>query len=148
MNLIIRKANEQDFPAVLSLIKEFSVFQKTPAKVTITLEEMIKGKNVFRCLVAEVDNKIVGLATFFIAYYSWTGKGMYLDDLYVTESFRKLAIGKRLLHSVIDLAKSEQCKRVRWQVSKWNENAIDFYKKMGATVDGTDINCDLKIASN
>ncbi len=148
MSVIIRKANEQDFPVVLALIKEFSIFQKTPAKVTITLEEMIKEKNVFRCLVAEADKQIVGFASFFFAYYSWSGKGLYLDDLYVTEPFRKQALGKKLLDAVIDVAKAEQCKKVRWQVSGWNVNAIEFYKKMGATVDGTDINCDLSIASN
>ncbi len=148
MNVVIRKANEHDFPVVLSLIKEFAVFQKTPAKVTITLEEMIKAKNVFLCLVAEVDKAIVGFATFFFAYYSWAGKGLYLDDLYVTEAFRKQVIGKTLLDTVIDIAKAEQCKKVRWQVSTWNTNAIDFYKKMGAAIDATDINCDFNLKTS
>ncbi len=148
MSVLIRKANEHDFPVVLALIKEFSEFQKTPAKVTITLDEMIEEKNVFQCLIAEVEKEIVGFATFFFAYYSWTGKGLYLDDLYVKETFRKQSIGKKLLDSVISIAKIEQCKRVRWQVSGWNSNAIDFYKKLGAIVDGTDINCDLNISAN
>ena len=47
MNVIIRKADEQDFPAILFLLKEFSVFQKTPEKVSITLEQMINEKNFF-----------------------------------------------------------------------------------------------------
>jgi len=68
---------------------------------------------------------------------------LYLDDLYVKASFRKHGIGKLLLETIVLLAKEEQCKKIRWQVSKWNSNAIDFYKKMRAVVDDTEINCDL-----
>jgi diamine N-acetyltransferase len=146
MNVTIRKAREQDFPVILSLIKEFSVFQKTPGKVTITLEQMIKEKNLFQCLIAETgDKKIAGFASYFFTYYSWTGKGLYLDDLYIKDAFRKQSIGKKLLDAVIRLAKDEQCKKVRWLVSGWNKNAIEFYKKMGAVVDDTDLICDLSL---
>ena len=108
---------------------------------------MIKEKNLFQCLVAEtVDNEIIGFATFFFAYYSWTGKALYLDDLYVRESFRKQSVGRKLLDQIIHVAKDSQCKKVRWQVSKWNLNAIDFYKKMGAGIDDVEINCDFNIA--
>lgn len=145
-DVTIRKACEKDFPDVLGLIHEFSMFQKTPEKVSVTLKQMIEEKNYFQCFVAETDEQqIVGFASFFLAYYSWTGKALYLDDLYVKESFRKQGIGKKLLYSVIDLAKNEQCKKVRWQVSKWNSNAIEFYKNIGAVIDDIEINCDLQI---
>ena len=146
MHVTIRKAREQDFPVILSLIKEFSVFQKTPGKVTITLEQMIKEKDLFQCLIAETgDNEIAGFASYFFTYYSWTGKGLYLDDLYIKDAFRKQSIGKKLLDAVIRLAKDEQCIKVRWLVSGWNKNAIEFYKKMGAVVDDTDLICDLSL---
>ncbi len=67
MTITIRKADEQDFPVILSLIKEFSTFQKTPEKVTVTLQQMIEGKDNFQCLIAETNNReIAGLATFFL----------------------------------------------------------------------------------
>ena len=53
-----------------------------------------------------------------------------------------------LLEKIIDLAKNSQCKKVRWQVSKWNTNGIDFYKKMGATVDDMEANCDLIVKNS
>lgn len=146
MNITIRKASVQDFPTIFSLIKEFSIYQKTPGKVTTSLDQMVRDESIFQCLVAENDDKeIVGFATFFFTYYSWSGKGIYLDDLYVKDVYRKRAIGQKLLNAIINIAKEEHCKKVRWQVSGWNKNAIDFYKKMGAVVDGTDINCDLPI---
>lgn len=144
MDVIIRSADEEDFGEVLSLMKEFSVFQKTPEKVTITLPQMILDKDIFRCLVAETpDKKIVGFATYFFAYYSWSGKAIYLDDLYVKQDYQKNAIGKKLLETTIQFAKDAHCTKLRWQVSKWNENAIGFYKSIGAHIDETDINCDL-----
>ena len=143
MSISIRKATVQDFPAVFHLIKKFAFFQQATDKVSITLEQMIEDKEYFQCLVAETASKeIVGFATFFYAYYSWSGKAVYLDDLYVTESFRKQGIGKDLLLAIIDLAKEGACKKVRWQVSKWNTAAIGFYEKMGATIDEVEINCD------
>ena len=87
----------------------------------------------------------MGFATYFIAYYSWTGKVVYLDDLYVLEKYRGLGIGSKLLDRVIEIAKNENCKKVRWQVSNWNDKAIEFYKMRGAIIDEVEINCDLKI---
>jgi len=143
MDLTIRKATEEDFPGILLLINEFAAFQKTPEKVIITLDQMINEKEYFQCFVAEAgDDEIAGFATFFIVYYSWSGKAVYLDDLYVKEDYRKQGIGKQLLETVINLARDQQCKKVRWQVSGWNTNAIEFYKKIGATIDKTEINCD------
>jgi diamine N-acetyltransferase len=100
MDIIIRRAGVADFPAVYALFREFAVFQKTPEKLHITLDQLIADEKFFQCFVAELDGgaagdraeggrEIVGFATFFVAYYSWTGKAIYLDDLYVRESSRK-----------------------------------------------------------
>jgi GNAT superfamily N-acetyltransferase len=146
MEILIRPATPQDFPAVHSLFLEFAVFQKTPEKVKITVEEMQEDKDLFQCLVAEGPKGIVGFASYFFAYYSWSGKAIYLDDLYVQDTFRKEGIGGRLLNAVIDLAKQAKCKKVRWLVSKWNTNAIEFYsKKIGAVITDTEIGCDLTL---
>ncbi|MCP1384073.1 GNAT family N-acetyltransferase [Runella salmonicolor] len=144
MNIVIRKGTPEDFPAIFQLIQEFAVFQKTPEKVTITLDQMLENKDLFQCLVVEKeDAQLIGFASFFMAYYSWSGKALYLDDLYVKKEFRGHQIGTQLLDRLIDYANAEQCKKVRWQVSNWNKEAIEFYKKMGAKVDDTEINCDL-----
>jgi GNAT superfamily N-acetyltransferase len=145
MTISIRMAAKADFPAVYELFREFAVFQKTPEKLYITLEQLIEDEQYFQCLVAETGDRIVGFASFFIAYYSWTGKGVYLDDLYVKEDSRKYGIGKQLLNGVIELAKTEKCKTVRWLVSRWNANAIEFYKSIGAQIDDTEMTCVLPL---
>lgn len=145
MNLIIRKAGVDDFASIYALIKEFSEFIKTPEKVSITVEQMINEKDYFHCFVAEFENRILGFATYFTAFYSWSGKAIYLDDLYVIPDYRGKGIGHKLFSEIIRTAKTLQCKKVKWQVSNWNAKAIEFYKKLGAEIDTIEINCDLKL---
>jgi GNAT superfamily N-acetyltransferase len=142
MNFNIRKATEKDFPEILSLIKELAAFEKAPEKVTNTVELMQHEKEFFHCYVAEnQNNEIVGMALYFFAYYTWVGKSLYLDDLYVKESFRKHKIGSGLLRKIFEIANAEDCKRVRWQVLNWNINAIQMYSKSGAEIDDEWLNC-------
>lgn len=129
MSINIRKATQQDFPTILSLIHEFALFQKTPERIKVTLEQMIADQHLFECFVAETATKeVVGYASAYFVYNSWTGKGLYLDDLYVQEAYRKLGLGKLLIEKVIALAREEQCKKVRWLVSSWNEMQLGFTK--------------------
>jgi GNAT superfamily N-acetyltransferase len=66
-----------------------------------------------------------------------------MDDLYVKPAYRGKGIGKRLLNQVIDFAKQTGCHKLHWQVSSWNQPAIEFYQSLGATIDPVESNCDL-----
>jgi len=142
MDIVVRKATESDFPVVLSLIKELAEYEKSPDKVTNTVSLMAEEKDLFSCYVAETTEKeIIGMAIYFFAYYTWVGKSLYLEDIYVKESFRRKKVGEALLKKVFDVAKAEKCKRVRWQVLYWNEKAIAFYNKCGAEINSDWLNC-------
>lgn len=142
MEILIRAATENDFPAILSLIRELARFEKAPEKVTNTVELMKEEQQYFRCLVAETGEKeIIGMALFYMVYYTWVGKSLYLDDLYVNEKLRKQGVGASLLREVFRIATEENCKRVRWQVLDWNQPAIGFYRKCGAAIDSEWLNC-------
>ncbi|MDR2912945.1 MAG: GNAT family N-acetyltransferase [Alistipes sp.] len=89
--------------------------------------------------------EILGYATCFFAYYSWTGKSLYMDDLYVRPEWRGHGIGTKLIRAAIDFARENGCHKMRWQVSEWNAPAIGFYTHLGAQIDDTERNCDLTI---
>jgi len=145
INYKIRTAEETDFPVILSLIKELALYEKAPEKVTNTVEQMKDEKDLFKAWVVEKDDgEIIGFALFYFVYYTWVGKSLYLDDLYVKEKYRGNKIGSVLLDKVIEFGKNNNCKRIRWQVLNWNKPAIDFYKKIGANLDDEWINCDLE----
>lgn len=145
MSVTIRKAEPADFPGIFQMILDFAHFIRKPEYVQISPEQMEQDKDHFNCLIATDNDTIVGFATYFFAYYSWTGRAVYLDDLYVIESFRGTGIGSRLFDAVYELGRAEGCKNMKWQVSNWNARAIAFYKQRGAQIDDIEINCNLKI---
>jgi len=144
--ILIRKATKVDMPAVHGLIKELAAFEKAPDAVTNTLEDMIEdcfGKNppVFGCHVAELDGKLVGMAIYYIKYSTWKGKGLYLEDLIVTEKLRGKGIGKKLFDAYVLEAKAMGVNQLHWQVLDWNTPAIEFYKKLGASIEAEWLDC-------
>lgn len=142
MHIKIRTATEDDFQEILLMIKALAAFEKAPEKVTNTVELMKREQDLFHCFVAETDSgEIAGMAVYFFAYYTWVGKSLYLDDIYVKESFRKHKIGTELLKKIFEVANLEECKRVRWQVLNWNKAAIQLYSKSGAEIDDEWLNC-------
>jgi ribosomal protein S18 acetylase RimI-like enzyme len=146
MNITIRHILETDFEQLLGLFQEFAVFEQLPGRMTNSVEKMKKEKAFFHGFVAETaDRKIIGYASYFFCYYTWTGKSLYLDDLYIQPGYRGRGIGTDLIHEVIGEATENGCHKVRWQVSKWNQPAIDFYRKIGAEINDVEQNCDLTV---
>ena len=144
MNFEIRKIKDKDIPQLILLFKEFSHFEKTPEKMTNTVEKMKAEREYLNGFVAlNEDEQIIGYATWFYAFFTWVGKSLYMDDLYVKQEYRAKGIGSKLINTVIDFAKKENCNRIRWQVSSWNKNAIEFYRKLGAGINDVLLNCDL-----
>jgi GNAT superfamily N-acetyltransferase len=145
-SIFIREAGPADFPAVYEMIREFAEFQHSSDKFVVSLQNMLEASSQFNCFIAETEQKeIIGYTTCFPAYYTWTGKAIYLDDIFVREQFRGKKIGSRLMDQVFDLARKEGCTKVRWQVSNWNKEAIAFYRSLGASVDDVELNCDLPL---
>jgi len=144
MNITIREIKADDFTGLISLFTEFATFEKTPEKMTNTVDRMTVEQEFFNGFVALNDSEeIVGYVTHFFAYYTWIGKSLYMDDLYVKEEFRGHGIGTGLINKVIEYAKTTNCQKVKWQVSEWNKPAIEFYKSLGASIDSVESNCDL-----
>lgn len=133
MDIAVRKGFKEDLPAVLNLIKELAEYEKEPHEVVVSLQDMEHdgfGENpIFKFFVAEVDKKIVGMALYYVKYSTWKGKCVYLDDIVVTQSYRRKGIGNLLFEAVIKATKEIRARRLEWQVLDWNEPAIEFYKK-------------------
>lgn len=146
LNTIIRTATENDFEEIINLFSEFAAFEKQPDKMVNTLEKMKTESAFFHCFVAVThEGTIVGYATYFFAYFTWVGKSLYMDDLYVKPEFRGRGIGTQLIKAVIAYAKEAKCAKVRWQVSHWNTPAIEFYNSLGAKISTSEYNCDLSL---
>ncbi len=145
LNHHVRQATETDFNAIHALIMELAAFVKMPEKVSITPEQMILDKDIFKALVVEHENEIIGFASYYYTYFSWTGKSIYIDDIYVKDTFRGKGIGTDLMQHIFEIGRKNNCKKVRWQVSNWNSKAIAFYKILGAEINQVEVNCELML---
>lgn len=78
---------------------------------------------------------MAGFVLFFPNYSTFLAKpGLYIEDLFVRECYRRRGFGKMLLSAVAALAAKLDYGRVEWVVLDWNVNAIRFYEEMGAQV--------------
>lgn len=129
----IRNAQKRDMAAVLGLIRELAIFEKAPDAVIVTEKDLMKDgfgkKPLFKAFVAELSKEVVGMALVYTGYSTWKGKLVYLDDLIVKNEHRNKGIGKLLLDEVICYAAKEGARILKWQVLRWNKNAIRFYKR-------------------
>ena len=138
MNFSIRKGEKEDMPSVWLLIKELAVFEKEPHAVEVSIADLeehgFSKQPKFKIFVAEVENKIVGIALFYDRYSTWKGPTIHLEDLIVQEDKRGLGIGKALYNEVMRYAYKKKVRRVEWDVLDWNINANQFYNQTGATM--------------
>ena len=94
-HITIRPATEADIPDIHALMYELAVYEKSPESVEASPEEYLEDfrRGTFESHVAEMDGRVVGMMLFFMAYSSWKGKMLYLDDFVITESHRRFGIG-------------------------------------------------------
>ena len=137
--VVIRAATPADVAAMHALMYELAVFEKLTDLFVATPEgvhdALFGARPASEAMVAERDGRIVGYALFFHNFSTFLGRrGLYLEDLYVQPSERGSGLGTQMLRRLAALAVERQCGRFEWTVLDWNQPAIDFYQKMGATV--------------
>ena len=134
-------------PRVLALIQELAEFEREPDAVTNTLDMMrhdgFGPAPIFGFFVLENGADLLGLALFYTGYSTWKGRMLYLEDLVVTEAARRGGYGRLLFDAVVAEARRTGAQRMKWQVLDWNEPAIAFYKKLGASIEGEWLNGNL-----
>lgn len=133
----IRPARADDADTIHRFILELATYEGAPDAVEVTPAELgaqlAGAAPPFECLLAELDGRPVGFAVFFPNYSTWRGRrGVYLEDLFVTERYRGRGVGTALLRHVGRLARARGCARVEWAVLDWNAPAIAFYRALGA----------------
>jgi GNAT superfamily N-acetyltransferase len=134
----IRVATEDDVPLILSLIRELAEYERLSHEVVATEEtlrdSLFGERRVAETLLAYLGDDPAGFALFFHNFSTFLGRpGIYLEDLYVRPEFRSAGVGRTLLVRIAGLAKERGCGRLEWAVLDWNEPAISFYKRIGAS---------------
>lgn len=137
MEIKIRMAALHDMEAVHQLVKELAIYEKEPqafvAPLSAYQEDFKNG--LFEVQVAEIKGQIIGMIFYYMAYSTWKGKMLYLEDFVVAQDWRGQGVGQMLFDRFLQTAQEKNCEMVKWQVLDWNEPAINFYEKNKATIE-------------
>ena len=135
----IRAARPGDVEAIVRLIRGLAEFERlthllevTPAKLA---PHLFGPRPVVEAIVAERGHAVFAFALFFTNFSTFLARpGLYLEDLFVDPAERGRGVGQALLEHLARLAATRGFGRFEWSVLDWNEGAIRFYQRMGATV--------------
>ncbi|MDQ3633597.1 MAG: GNAT family N-acetyltransferase [Acidobacteriota bacterium] len=139
-NLSIKTTTLQDIPAILELMREFAEHSNLLEYLEVSenaLQEVMFSKDAFvRSLLAFAGETPIAYAFFYPTFSSFRGqKSVYLEDIFITSEYRKYGIGEGMLREIARIGKEFGAVRMDFQVLKWNEPAIGFYKKYGVIMD-------------
>jgi GNAT superfamily N-acetyltransferase len=132
-------AREEDVPAILRLIRALAEYEKLSDQVVATETDIYHAifgpRPLAEVVLAFADGTPVGFALFFPNFSTFLGRpGLYLEDLFVLPEWRGRGVGRRLLTHLAGIAVARGCGRMEWAVLDWNESAIGFYRRVGASV--------------
>ncbi len=135
---IIRLATSKDAEAILALVDALAAYEKLDPPDAAAKQRLIadmSGEHPrFNAYIAEMDGKAAGYAFVLETYSSFLAlPTLYLEDLFVLPEYRSKKIGYALFTAMVAEAYRRGCGRMEWTVLDWNQLAIDFYKKLGAT---------------
>ena len=134
----IERAVKSQAPLILHFIRQLAEYERLLDKVEADearIEATLFGeKPGAEVVIAYLGEEPAGFALFFSTYSTFLGRpGIYLEDLFVEPRFRGKGVGKALLVHLAKLTREREGGRLEWSVLDWNEPAIEFYKRLGAT---------------
>ena len=133
----VRSATPEDVGTILAFIRELAEYERLSHAVVATeaslADALFGDAPAAEVLIAEVAGVPAGFALFFQNFSTFLARrGVYLEDLYVRPSHRRLGVGRALLTRLAALTVARQCGRMEWNVLDWNESARRFYEGLGA----------------
>jgi GNAT superfamily N-acetyltransferase len=137
LDVDVREATIDDVPVLLSFFRAMAAFEKLTVSAT---EESVRASlfgpaRAAHALLAFVDGTPIAYAIYFFTFSTMAGKrGLWLEDLFIDPAFRSVGLGRALMAHLAGIAIQHDCGRFEWIVLNWNESAIGFYKRLGASI--------------
>lgn len=99
-----------------------------------TARVMLQQAEGYRLAYLEHDGAVVSLAGFRMMHVLWSGKTMYVDDLVTDEAMRSRGFGERIIHWLVEQARSEGCETFSLDSGTHRQAAHAFYFRMGLRI--------------
>jgi GNAT superfamily N-acetyltransferase len=141
LDMSIRKAVETDISNLLPLMRELAEFENYGTDFAVT-EDVLREQGFrrsppdFYCLIAEERGELVGFLVYYFVPFTYRAKpNLIVKELYIADGYRSRGVGKLLMKAVAKEAEQGGCGMIKWYVAKWNDRGIQFYERLGATID-------------
>jgi GNAT superfamily N-acetyltransferase len=133
----VRPATREDSALVLALISELAAYEHAAEKVRIDEDRLARyvftERPLAEVFLAYDAGHPIGYAMVFPIFSSYQGLPMlFLEDIYLRETVRGKGHGRRFMSFLARLALSRGCFSLAWGVLHWNQQAIAFYRRLGA----------------
>jgi GNAT superfamily N-acetyltransferase len=133
----IRSVDETDVETLFDLIVELAEYEKLADKVTgdpAVLRRTLFEERAAEALLLERGGEAIGYAIFFTTFSSFECRsGIWMEDVYVQPEHRRGGVGRQVIDHLAQLAVERGHVRLEWCALDWNEPALNFYDKLGAT---------------
>lgn len=135
-DVAVRRAERRDVPPLAELMHEYVVDfyrqpEPDPGAMERLIETMLEGREGIQ-LVAEGDGDLVGFATIYFSFTSFTGGRIgIMNDLYVAEPHRGSGAARALFEACRAECRSREFAEMTWETAPDNFRAQRFYEKVG-----------------
>lgn len=135
-NITIREGEKRDSRDLICLLVSLANFEHLEPPDAAARRRIIRDvftKKIVHLFLAYLGKLPVGYALYFYTYSSFLARPtFYLEDIFVLEEYRRKGVGKELFLRCVEEAGRNNCGRFEFSVLTWNQNAINFYEKLGA----------------
>ena len=130
--ILIRRISKNDLQGVIDILQDISVYTPPKIKHKNIWIKYSKQKNVFGyCFFYK--KKLIGFGSLNFEMKLKKGLMAYLEDIVVHREFRSKKIGKLIVDRLIEIAKKENCYKIKLDCKK---EKILFYEKLGFKENG------------
>ena len=132
-DIIVRKLAADELPRIMPLIEKHNA-KIEPAELRRRLEVMIP--HGYHCIAAFENDRIVGVAGYWLGARFYCGEFMDVDNVVVEESIRSRGIGLKLMDWVHEKSRQLGCKVVVLDSYVTYVGAHKFYFRQGYEILG------------
>lgn len=138
--VLLRKAAEEDVDVLFELINGLAAYEKRPQDMTGTkeqLKEWLFEKQIATALLAEnQEGQNIGYAIYYPTFGSFSAKAnVHVEDLYIRPEYRHQGYGRAIFARLVGWVEDEGYTKLEWSCLDWNTPSIEFYKKLGASLE-------------
>jgi diamine N-acetyltransferase len=135
MEIYFREAPLEKLDAILGMMKDFSAIDNYAFNREERKENLFRftaSKEMGRLWTIYADELMVGYAVLAFGFsFEFGGRDAFIDELYITESYRNKGIGGKTLEFIFANAPALGIKAIYLEVEKHNEKGNVLYVKKG-----------------